>query len=333
MYLLRLFFMARKWITGIDIGHYSAKAVVLVCDRTGISLVDYLELKGCEAIFSDSHALKHQDSVKKLKILRKIAPLFRNSTAIVLPESAVISKVVTLETGLEGQEQERAIEQAMTHQTPYPMDDIALDFIKETEEESAGVEAYRVHVTKQSIVDSWSHVVTKLGFRPKLMDTNNGALRGVQNWACSNTPSLANHAMLDLGCLQATLLPPMGLSPELAKSWLLEPITELQTRAESQFKSLSEVVFESVAGRVASQLQLYRSVVGQGAIGGVILVGGHAQQKGVMDRVTRTLSCPVSYIDFQRLSTSKTKSSQLLTPCYASAVGAAINGLNWLKSH
>jgi Tfp pilus assembly PilM family ATPase len=125
----------------------------------------------------------------------------------------------------------------------------------------------------------------------------------------------------------------MGLSPELAKSWLLEPITELQTRAESQFKSLSEVVFESVAGRVASQLQLYRSVVGQGSIGGVILVGGHAQQKGVMDRVTRTLSCPVSYIDFQRLSTSKTKSSQLLTPCYASAVGAAINGLNWLKSH
>ncbi|MGR5503620.1 pilus assembly protein PilM [Vibrio sp. DNB22_10_4] len=325
--------MARKWITGIDIGHHSAKAVVLVCDGTDISLVNHLELKGCDAIFSDPHALKHQDSVKKLKILRKIAPLFRSSAAIVLPESAVISKVVTLEAGLEGQEQELAIEQAMNHQTPYPMDDIALDFIKETEEDNVAVEAYRVHVTKQSIVDSWSHVITKLGFRPKLMDTNNGALRGVQSWVCAHTPSLANHAVLDLGCVQATLLPPPALSPELAKSWVLEPIPELQNRAESQFKSLSEVVFESVAGRVASQLQLYRSVAGKEAIDGVILMGGHAQQEGVIDRVTKALSCPIACIDLQRLSTSKTKSGQALSPCYASAVGAAINGLNWLKRH
>lgn len=325
--------MARKWITGIDIGHHSAKAVVLVRDGVSLTLVNHLELNGCDAIFSDPHTLKHQDSVKKLKILRKIAPLMRSNAAIVVPESAVISKVVSLEAGLEGQEQVFAIEQAMNHQTPFPIDDIALDFVQEVPEQGSNSDAYRVHVTKKSMVSNWSQTIAKLGFKPKLMDTTNGAIRGAQSWLVTQASSLSDFAVLELGHQHVTLLPPTGVSPDLAKSWSIDTQDTLLSNPSARFKSESEVVFESVAGRVVSQLQLYRSVAGIDSVSGVLLMGGHAMEEGLASVVGKHLSCEVEVADYSTLSCHKSKRSERLPASFSAAFGVAINGLDWLASH
>ncbi|MEF1291802.1 pilus assembly protein PilM, partial [Vibrio sp. M260118] len=93
--------MGKSLVTGIEIARHSIKAVVLKPNKGTFVLVDYQELPIEAGILPDNHMSNYQKIVKKLKELRKSLPRFSNKVAFSIPDSAVISKVLQIDSDLE----------------------------------------------------------------------------------------------------------------------------------------------------------------------------------------------------------------------------------------
>ncbi|MCL9775578.1 pilus assembly protein PilM [Vibrio methylphosphonaticus] len=326
--------MTKKWITGIDIGHYSAKAVVLMVDGATLTVINHLELAGSDAIFSDSHTLKHQETVKNLKNFKKLPPIFRKKAALAIPDSAVISKIISIEKGLVGQEQEFAVLQAMSHQTPYPLEELALDFYKASPISEGHTEAYRVYVVKQSLVDNWSKTINKLGYQPQYMDTNINALRGLQGMLSHQQDVFDGWGILDIGRQQAALCPPKTMPLEMAKQWLYDTTRQHDQLANVvKQKSEAEQAFEQVASKVMSQIQLYRSLPGGQGMEGLLVCGGHANAPQFVDFIERKLGMPVRPLALHNAVAVSSKETTLLSGSFAVALGVAYNASQWMETH
>ncbi|MFA0439407.1 hypothetical protein BCU70_14680 [Vibrio sp. 10N.286.49.C2] len=326
--------MTKKWITGIDIGRYSVKAVVVKVDCAHITIVNHLELKGSDSIFSDPHTLKHQETVKNLKKIRKTAPFFRKKAAIALPDSVSINKVITLEHGLDGQEQVFAVFQAMAHQTPYPLEELALDFYKEPSMSGAKTEAYRVHVVKHAIVDNWTQPIKKIGYRPEYMDTNINALRGLQVLLVQQQPWLRNWGVLDLGHYHVALCPPQPLSQDMAKQWSYESHERTGGSLNSITpKSPAEVMIEHLTSKILAQLKLYRSIQGEQGLQGIVLCGGHANDSNIACLIERLTGMPIKAIDLHACVDVESEGGARLNGSFATALGVAYNAIQWMEAH
>ncbi|WP_332058806.1 hypothetical protein [Vibrio taketomensis] len=59
--------MSNSFITGVDIGHHSLKAVVLKPVKGTLKLSEFRELVIEDNIFTDNHLLNYQKIVNKLK--------------------------------------------------------------------------------------------------------------------------------------------------------------------------------------------------------------------------------------------------------------------------
>ncbi len=94
--------MGKVLVTGIDIGHYSMKAVVLRESKEQLELMHFHELLVPEGIFADNHTLDHQNIVKKLAELKRMLPWYCRNIAAAIPDGVVNSKVVQVAQGLDG---------------------------------------------------------------------------------------------------------------------------------------------------------------------------------------------------------------------------------------
>ncbi|MCG6450918.1 type IV pilus assembly protein PilM, partial [Vibrio parahaemolyticus] len=136
------------------------------------SLVGYQEIVVSDDIFADNHTLDYQKIVKKLKELKKGLPLFSRKVALAVPDNAVISKVLQIDSDLDASEQEFAVYQAFSHQSPFPIDDLSLDFVP-SGDNPAGRSTntlYQVYATRREVVDNRLSVASKAGFEPLLLD-------------------------------------------------------------------------------------------------------------------------------------------------------------------
>ncbi|MFH0259571.1 pilus assembly protein PilM [Vibrio barjaei] len=327
--------MARKWITGIDIGHHSTKAVVLTYEGSDIKIVNQLELNGCAAIFADPHTLKHQETVKKLKILRKIVPIFRKQAAIAIPESTVVSKVINLDARLVNDELEYAVHQAMSYQTPYDSEALAIDFVaaptKNEPHPNQEKAAYQVHVARHNIINNWTQVVKALGFKPQLISTNIHALRSVQTLVLTTYPQFSNWALLDIGQTNVSLLPPLQLPLELHKAWAITCDQDAHLTIQAPYSSAISTHFGSVLHKVIAQLQLFRSMLEGRQVGGLLLTGGHVQDSDVVGLITTRTNMNVECIN--DYLTSLSDNPYKLGSAYATALGIALNAIHWTQEH
>ena len=163
--------MDKSLVIGIDIGHYSIKAVALKSKQGAISLESYQELPIEANIFSNNHTVNYQKIVKKLRELRKALPLFSRKVALAIPDEAVISKILQIDSGLEKQEKEYAISQAFSQQSHFPMEDLALDFVEiNSSSPHQAMTSYQVYATKRLLIDDRVNTLTKAGYQPVLFD-------------------------------------------------------------------------------------------------------------------------------------------------------------------
>ncbi len=147
--------MGKSLVIGVDIGHHSIKAVALKPSKGTFTLVSYQELPIEADIFTDNHMLNYQKIVKKLKELRKSLPLFSRKVALAIPDNAVISKVLQIDSALDAQEREYAIFQAFAHQSPFPIEELNLDFVEVNRASaSQALASYQVYATKRDVAES-----------------------------------------------------------------------------------------------------------------------------------------------------------------------------------
>lgn len=160
--------MGKSFVTGIDIGHHSIKAVVVKPVGEQFELVTYAEVPVSGAIFSDNHTVNHQEIVKNLKRLKKQLPMRAKKVVLAVPDSAVISKLLHIDSELEEREKEFALYQLFAQQSPFPIEELSLDYVK-LEPERATVSStstYQVYATRKEVIESRVEVIKKSGFTP-----------------------------------------------------------------------------------------------------------------------------------------------------------------------
>lgn len=358
--------MGKSLITGIDIGHHSIKAVVLKSMGGRYALMSYQELPITDGIVADNHTLNYQKIVKKLNELRKGLPLFSRQVAISIPDNAVISKVLQIDSELQDRELEFALYQAFSQQSPFPIEEVSLDFIKLDDKHRlkagtlpasidsasrtprtsphastshASMTSYQVYATRKEVVASRAEVVLKAGMTPYVVDVQAHSLLQVWQLLAHQHPDKKNWMLVDVGLTQISLCSiPEGKSPfhkdiaygtRHAKS--LDDNPSLDAASDHNVDRFFQEVFE----RIRRQLQLYASVNNQKTVEGIWLSGGGANIPMLSEHLSRELSLDCETLNLFSLFEDKTSKRKVLradSQVYSTAAGLAVSGIQWMEA-
>ncbi|MCK6263170.1 type IV pilus assembly protein PilM [Vibrio sp. ZSDE26] len=334
--------MGKSLITGIDIGHYSIKAVVLKPASEGYSLVSFKELPISASVFSDNHSVDHQEIVKKLTELRKSLPLFSRRVAMSIPDNAVISKVLRIDNDLDERETEFAIYQAFSHQSPFAIEDLSLDFVKVDDSSKTPTVAYQVYATKREVVDSRYAAAKKAGFTPVLFDAQAHSLVSLWQLMASQTGS-RNWLLADIGYTQTSLCMDFINTPPFCKDIALG--TQFMDQESSSMNSLLENRAEQfiplMIERLQRQLQMLMSMKGTPKVAGIWLSGGGATTSMLVDEIERKLGIECQLFNpfnlfrctsSRKLSRRQALSLQQESNRFSTAAGIAIRANDWLEA-
>ncbi|NAZ53860.1 type IV pilus assembly protein PilM [Vibrio toranzoniae] len=332
--------MGSSLITGIDINHHSIKAVVLKPVGELYAIVGYKELPISDDIFTANHTLEYQKTVKKLKELKKGLPFGSRNVAISVPDNTVISKVLQIESDLEDREKEFSIYQTFAHQSPFPIEELSLDFVKLEDKRfgKGSTSSYQVYATRKEVVDSRANALSKAGFKPIVVDTQAHGLLNIWQLASHLYPEKKNWLLVDVGIDQTSL----GVIPQNSAPFYKDIAFGTQELLGAGSPSDMEGVFGTTQDthrfivnlieKLKRQLQLYSSVNALQPISGIWLMGEGASMPMVVEELERhfQMSCeslnPMSL--FENKVAQKRRSS-LNCQHFGIAAGMAMRGLKW----
>ncbi|EGU29669.1 putative fimbrial assembly protein PilM [Vibrio ichthyoenteri ATCC 700023] len=335
--------MSFSFITGIDIGHYSIKAVVLKPVKGTLTLSAYRELIVEESIFTDNHLLSYQEIVNKLKQLRKSLPLFSHKVALSLPDNSVIAKQLHIDNGLSPQERDYAIIEAFSHQSPFELDELSLDYCQLAHEnQSDSSRLIQVYATKRELVENRMQICRGAGFRPLLFELHSHSL--VRLWqVASQQTKRANWLLLDVGHQRCLMV--MDFANALPFSKVL-PIGLVNTTEKPQGKltngnannAAMKVFSADLAERIARHLPLLESM-GLDHLAGIWLTGGGASLPILSLELSRRMQVkcqplePFKLIEMGRSSNKQAdgKETLLESDRFSAALGLALLGCDWLE--
>lgn len=334
--------MGKSLVTGIDIGHHSIKAVVLKPMGDTYALVGYEELLVTADIFTDNHMLDYQKIVKKLKELKKGLPLFSHKAAMAIPDNAVISKVLQIDSDLEHGEQEFAIYQAFSHQSPFPVEELSLDFVKVVEKNlvRTATTTFQVYATKRDVVESRMHASKKAGFEPILMDVQVHSLLHLWQLA-SRAYRRSDWMLIDIGHTQSSLCLDFAEKVPFYKDVPLGTrVLEGDSNSTQAFGHVfaqdpTQRFINEFVDKVARQIQLFISVHGAQSLSGLWLSGGGATIPGLEEALYLRLSLPCEVLNpFSLFKNNVAKRKRPLVDGqrFSTAAGLALRGLAWLES-
>ncbi|MGO2342335.1 type IV pilus assembly protein PilM [Vibrio litoralis] len=331
--------MGKSFVTGIDIGHHSIKAVVMKPAGELFELVSYKEVPATEAIFSDNHTFDHQEIVKKLKELKKQLPMMARNVVLSVPDNAVISKVLHIDSELEEREKEFAIYQVFGQQSPFPVEDLSLDYVKVESDtlKRAPTSTYQVYATRKEVIESRMDAVKKSGFKPIVMDIQAHGLLRVWQLATQVDPTKQSWLLVDIGHSQTSLCIAPNNRPAYYKdipfgTQNIKPSPALSLDSDSPSVELNQQdeFIAELAERLTRQLSMYGSVNQQQKIEGIWLTGGGATLAAIDEYLSEKLDLAVEVLDPLKLLQGKVKNNIQSDACtFSVAAGLAIRGIQW----
>ncbi|WP_299016871.1 type IV pilus biogenesis protein PilM [uncultured Photobacterium sp.] len=329
-------------IIGIDIGHHSVKAVVLNQKKERLELFAFTEAVLPASVINDQHSVNTSALLSVIRKLKKNLPFGARKVALALPDSAVISKVIQLDTNLSDEEAEFAVAQALSASSPFPVEELRLDFFPlspSAEALGAVVTApYQIIAARKDAIDSRVDTIKKAGLTPKVVELQTHALL----WLAEHT---AEHAILqelwgivDVGKRQTEFC----IKPSGAAAYHREmafgtshigiadgaEIDDLQVFSPDPAQA--EFFTKQLADQLKRQLQLYNSTHPRSPMKGIWLCGG--SQHVVLDELLgRLLNIDVQWMNPFRYFPCSTKLGEIADNSfysqYAVATGLAIRGI------
>ncbi|MEF1311762.1 type IV pilus assembly protein PilM [Vibrio mytili] len=332
--------MNRLIVTGLDISHNSIKAVVLSPNEDNYALLGYKEILLKEGIVAEKNTINHQEIVKTLKQLKKELPFLATKVAVSVPDSSVISKKLQIDQKLEEHEIEFAVVQAFSHQSPFPVEELSLDFILLTGEEGLrGSNSYQVFATRKEVVEDRIHVLQKSGLNPVLVDVHSQSLGNIWQLVSERFPDKRQYALLDVGTTASsfTMFTKKGelFHKEFACSSSAnnlqsvipsEPLDENEQLQTERFN-------RQMAERVKRQIQLYTSMNGEQNIKGIWLSGEGAATPMLAEELSHQLAIECELLNplgLFEMKVSKRKRKAVDWHHFSAAAGLAIRGIRWL---
>ncbi|MDF5507182.1 type IV pilus assembly protein PilM, partial [Vibrio parahaemolyticus] len=238
----------------------------------------YKEILLKEGIVAENNTINHQEIVKTLKQIKKELPFGAKKVAISVPDNSVISKKLQIEQNLEESEVEFAVIQAFSHQSPFPVEELSLDFVRlRAEGGQSGSDSYQVFATRKDVVEGRVDALQKSGLKPVLVDVHSQSLGHIWKLTADRFPDKNKYCLLDIGTLSSsfTMFTEQGelFHKEFAYGTrgvnCASPVDFLSDDAQEK----TELFNRQIVERVKRQMQLYTSINGSQNIKGIWLSG------------------------------------------------------------
>ncbi|MGP8308920.1 type IV pilus biogenesis protein PilM [Vibrio sp. YIC-376] len=330
--------MDKLIVTGIDIGHNSLKAVVLKPSGDQYALLGYKEILLKDGIVAENNTINHQEIVNTLKQIKKELPFGARKVAISVPDNAVISKKLHIEKSIEENEVEYAVVQAFSHQSPFPVEELSLDFVRLNSEESLrGADSYQVFATRKDVVESRVDALRKSGLKPVLVDVHSQSLGQIWKLAAERFPDKNKYGLLDIGTQASsfTMFTEQGelFHKEFACGTGSTTASPQQALLSDDAHSQTDQFNRQMVERVKRQIQLYTSINGSQNIKGIWLSGDGAATPMLAEELSHQLALecellnPLGLFD---MNVSKRKRRAADWHHFSTAAGLAVRGIQWL---
>ncbi|MEJ2764539.1 type IV pilus assembly protein PilM [Photobacterium sp. MCCC 1A19761] len=324
---------------GIDIGHHSIKAVVLSQKKSQLALVAFAEVVPTTPIINDQHTVDVGGLLSAIRQIRKSLPRRARRTILALPDSAVISKVIQLDTNLTDEEAEFAVTQALSASSPFPVDELRLDFypaVSPGPSELSATAPYQVFAARKATLDPRVECLKKAGLRPDVMELQTHALLWLATFTAEQSGLSGQWGVVDIGHrLTEFAVHPAGSGAyhrEIA--WGAGQLTPTRAAGEPVLtmpdSEQSEAFTKQLADQLRRQFQLYNSTHATAPLEGVWLCGGgqHVVSESLLARL---LGLEVRWLNPFRCLPSDKKLGEIagehLYSQYAVATGLALRGV------
>ncbi|OAN17057.1 pilus assembly protein PilM [Photobacterium jeanii] len=308
---------------GIDIGHHSVKAVALAQKKEGLELAAFSEVALPPMVINEQHNVNSDHLLSAMRQIKKQLPRGARQVALGLPDSAVISKIIQLDTNLNTDEIEFAVAQALASSSPFPVDDLRLDYFA-VEGSNAAVSTatmpYQVFAARKSAIDERVAVLDKSGFSPKVMELQTHALLWLAKHFYETERLEGAYGVVDIGKHHTEFCvdPPDTLAFHREIAFGSDSVASSSALGASNFDA-SPAVFGSVsensstdveqftqqlADHLRRQIQLYHSTHPRYQLTGLWLCGG-CQSLVVEELLERMLNLDIRWLNpFLRIATS-----------------------------
>ena len=193
----------RGKVVGIDIGTTSVK--VLEFSRSGRSVV--VERYGYEPLTPGiivDHKIKDMEAVGQSirRAVKKSGSRARRA-AVCVPSGNVISKLLSIQSGIAGDELESLVEIEADRIVPYALDEVNIDFIEMGESaKSPGEVDIQVVVCRKSVIEDLVEVLDEAGMEPAAVD--------VDTFTLSRVHALVNQGLVGAGARRTSAVIDFG---------------------------------------------------------------------------------------------------------------------------
>ena len=315
-------------ILGVDISSSAVK--VLELSGTGDELC--VEGYGRELLPSaslDGNIIKDVDAVANcIKKLINNAKLTSRRVALAVPDSAVISKIVQINDGLNDEEMEELVAIEADKYIPYPIDEINLDFevLGHSAKNQAMLDVLIV-ASRAEIVNSRVESVARAGLEAKIVDVESYAVERAVRQISRELPAGGQDkiiAIIDIGVNYTHLFVLHGMKlifsreEQFGGKQLVETIAEHYKMTYEQALAAKEdgrlpadyelAVLEPFKDMILLQvkrtLQFFYSASQHGFVDHILLAGGMARQAGLATLIQEQLGVatsvanPLAYMRF-----------------------------------
>ncbi len=159
---------------GIDIGSHSVKAVVVQQKKEQLELAAFAEIVLPTPAVNEQHSVNSTVLLSAMRKLKKHLPRAAKHVVLALPDSAVISKIIQLDTSLSEDETEFAISQALGASSPFPLDELWLDFYplnySDRFQDMGSTVPFQIFAARRDTISTRLEVAKKAGFKTQVME-------------------------------------------------------------------------------------------------------------------------------------------------------------------
>ncbi|WP_298622892.1 type IV pilus assembly protein PilM [uncultured Legionella sp.] len=353
--MLKLFKPKHRSILGVDISSSSIKILEISDSGEQLCVEGYgRQLLPVNAL--DGNVIKDVDAVAiSIKQLISTSKLNCKQVALAVPDSAVISKIVQMNDGLNDSEMEELVVIEADKYIPYPIDEINIDFevLGHSAKNSAMLDVLIV-ASRAENVSSRVDAITRAGLEAKIVDVESYAVERAAQQLSQELPAGGQDkivAIIDIGANYTHLFVLHGMrlifsrEEKFGGMQLIEAITEhynmtteqaLIAKEEGRLPAGYETeVWEPFKDMVLLQvkrtLQFFYSTSQHGFVDHILLAGGLARQPGLATLIQEQLGVSTTIANpLSRMSFGKMVNLEAITndaPALMAACGLALRHL------
>ncbi|AJR07269.1 pilus assembly protein PilM [Photobacterium gaetbulicola] len=288
---------------GIDIGHHSIKAVALRQKKSELELVAFAEVELPTPVLNNQGSVNAPALLSAVRKLKKGLPFGARRAVLALPDSAIISKVIQLDSHLTEEESVFAVEQAISASSPFPVEELRLDFFPipaESFGEPAQTHPVQVYAARRENVDSRVDALRQVRLSPTVVELQTHALVWLEQYLAERQGRDGDWGVVDIG-QTATAIGIRGPTGSVYRRELAMGCEAMAQIAQSLpvgggNASRAELFTKQLADQLKRQLQLYSTTYPRSPLQGIWLSGG-GQHHVIEEMLARMLSISVRRIE------------------------------------